>query len=104
MNMRGWAVFVPMVALGACASIGGPGKSSYYDCGPDTRLKVDYIGAGVAQVQVNNDKPIVLSQEKAGSGAKFSSGPYSFWSRGDEATWTTGRMAPIQCRQVAMQR
>lgn len=95
---------IGLLALGACATIGGPGSSNYYDCGQGTRLKVDYLAGGVAQVQVNNDRPIVLTQEKTASGAKFSSNQYVFWSKGDEASWTTGRMAPMQCRAVAVPR
>ena len=104
MRVRIEALFVGAMALSACATIGGPGSSTYYECGQGTRLKVDSLPGGAVQVQMNGDKPIVLPREKSASGAKYSNGQHVFWSKGDEASWTVGRMVPMQCRQVAVPR
>lgn len=88
----------------ACAPVGGPGVSAYYDCGGDTRLKVDSLSGDRIMVQMNNDKPVTLPADKAASGAKYMSATHQFWSKGDEATWTVGRMMPMTCRKVAVPR
>lgn len=88
----------------ACAPVGGPGVSAYYDCGEGTRLKVDSLSGDRIMVQMNDDKPVTLPAEKAASGAKYMSATHQFWSKGDEAMWTVGRMAPMTCRKVAVPR
>ena len=91
-------------ALAACAPVGGPGVSAYYDCGGGTRLKVDYIGNDRVLVQMNNDRPVTIPADKSASGAKYMSPTHQFWSKGDEATWTVGRMVPMTCQKVAVPR
>lgn len=94
-----------LAALAAgCAPVGGPGVSSYYDCGGGTRLKVDNLKGDRIMVQMNNDRPVVLPADKAASGAKYMSATHQFWNKGSEAMWTVGRMAPMTCRQVAVPR
>ena len=40
------------LALGGCTqTVGGPGASSYFDCGNGTRLKVDYLDGDRVMVQ-----------------------------------------------------
>lgn len=90
--------------LAACAPVGGPGVSAYYDCGNGTRLKVDSLSDDMIQVQMNSDAPIRLPAVKAASGAKYMTARHSFWSRGDEAEWIVGRMAPMTCQKVAVPR
>lgn len=92
------------MALSACASIGGPGVSSYYDCGGDRMLKVDSLGDDAVQVQVNQDRPIVLRRTQSASGAQYSNAQYTFWDKGGQATWAVGRMVPMQCSRVAVPR
>ncbi|WP_296721499.1 MliC family protein [Erythrobacter sp.] len=93
------------IALGACnESVGGPGASTYYDCGGGTRLKVDYVDAGSVMVQMNDNAPVTIPAERAASGAKYMSATHQFWSNGNEAMWTVGRMAPMTCTKVALPR
>jgi len=92
------------IALGACAPVGGPGVSSYYDCGDGVRIKVDSLSGDRVMVQMNNDKPVTLPADTSASGAKYMSATHQFWSKGDEAMWTVGRMAPMTCRKVAVPR
>ena len=92
------------VALAACnESVGGPGASSYYDCGNGTRLKVDYVD-GKAMVQMNDNPPVTIPAATSASGAKYMSPTHQFWDKGDEAMWTVGRMAPMTCTKVAVPR
>ncbi len=37
------ALTAATIAAAACAPVGGPGVSTYYDCGNGTRLKVDML-------------------------------------------------------------
>ncbi|MET4131666.1 membrane-bound inhibitor of C-type lysozyme [Porphyrobacter sp. MBR-155] len=97
-------VFAGTIALAGCAPVGGPGVSSYYDCGDGIRLKVDSLSGDRVMVQMNNDKPVTLPADKSASGAKYMSATHQFWSKGDEATWTVGRMVPMTCRKVAVPR
>lgn len=98
------AISLSALALGACSSIGGPGVSSYYDCGGDRMLKVDYLGDDAVQVQAGQDRPIVLRRTPSASGAQYGDARHSFWNKGSQATWTVGRMAPMQCSKVAVPR
>ena len=98
------AIAAGTIALGACAPVGGPGVSAYYDCGNGTRLKVDNLSNDRIMVQMNNDKPVTLPADKSASGAKYMSPTHQFWSKGDEATWTVGRMVPMTCQRVAVPR
>ncbi len=98
------ALSLTALAAGACTSVGGPGVSSYYDCGDSVMLKVDYVGDDMVQVQVNSEKPIPLRRVVSASGAKFGGERHTFWDKGSEASWTVGRMVPMQCRKVAVPR
>ena len=93
------------LALAGCqTNAGGPGASSYYDCGGGTRLKVDYLKGNRVSVQMNDNAPVILPADRAASGAKYMSATHQFWSKGDEATWTVGRMRPMTCQKLAVPR
>jgi membrane-bound inhibitor of C-type lysozyme len=93
------------LALAGCMeAVGGPGASAYYDCGGGTRLKVDHLSGNRVSVQMNDNAPVTIPADRAASGAKYMSPTHQFWSKGDEATWTVGRMAPLSCRKVAVPR
>jgi membrane-bound inhibitor of C-type lysozyme len=92
------------LALAGCAPVGGPGVSTYYDCGNGTRLKVDMLSGDRVMVQMNDNAPVTIPADKAASGAKYMSPTHQFWSKGDEAMWTVGRMATMTCQRVAVPR
>lgn len=104
MKVRIIATIAATAAVAACAPVGGPGVSAYYDCGGGTRLKVDNLSGDRIMVQMNDDKPVTLPADKAALGAKYMSATHQFWSKGDEATWTVGRMMPMTCKKVAVPR
>lgn len=93
------------LALAGCNErVGGPGVSSYYDCGNGTRLKVDTLKGDRVMVQMNDNPPVTIPAVPAASGAKYMSPTHQFWSKGDEATWTVGRMVPMTCTKVMVPR
>lgn len=93
------------LALGGCTqTVGGPGASSYFDCGNGTRLKVDYLDGDRVMVQMNDNAPVTIPADRSASGAKYMSPTHQFWNKGDEAMWTVGRMMPMTCRKVAVPR
>jgi membrane-bound inhibitor of C-type lysozyme len=98
------ALVAGTTVLSACVPVGGPGVSSYYDCGSGTRLKVDYLDGDRVLVQMNNNPPVTLPAERSASGGKYMSPMHQFWTKGDEAIWTVGRAAPMTCKQVVVPR
>lgn len=104
MKKRIFATIAATAALTACAPVGGPGVSAYYDCGGGTRLKVDTLSGDRIMVQMNDNRPVTLPADKAASGAKYMSATHQFWDKGGEAMWTVGRMAPMTCQKVAVPR
>lgn len=97
-------VVVPL-ALAGCASVGGPGVSTYYECERGTRLKVDFVGDR-ALVSVNGGRAQALRQTPAASGAAYENrAGWRLHTKGPEAVWNTAaRSAPESCRQVVVPR
>jgi membrane-bound inhibitor of C-type lysozyme len=93
-----------LVLPGCMQDVGGPGASTYYDCGGGTRLKVDNLKGDRVMVKMNDNEPVILPADPAASGARYMSATHQFWSKGDEAMWTVGRMAPMTCQRVQMVR
>ena len=95
-----------LVMLAGCMTdtVGGPGASAYYECENGTRLKVDTLSGDRVQVQMNDNQPVILPAATSASGARYMSATHQFWSKGDEATWTVGKMMPMTCRKVAVPR
>jgi membrane-bound inhibitor of C-type lysozyme len=99
------ATLAGVLALAGCNErVGGPGASAYYDCGGGTRLKVDTLEGDRVLVQMNDNPPVTIPADKSASGAKYMSPTHQFWSKGDEAIWTVGRMMPMTCKKVAVPR
>jgi membrane-bound inhibitor of C-type lysozyme len=99
------AVGAAALLLSACASIGGPGVSTYYECDRGTRLKVDFVGDD-ALVGVNGGRSQPMRPAPAASGAMYENGAgWRLHTKGNEAMWNTAlRSAPETCRQVMVPR
>lgn len=98
------AVLAALGCVTACAPVGGPGVSTYYECQPPKSLKVDFRN-GMAWVSVDGASAIPLKQEPAASGTSYAGGGYRLRTKGGEAIWTgLTREAPYQCRQVTIPR
>ena len=91
--------------LGGCASVGGPGVSTYFECDRGTRLKVDYVSGG-ALVSVNGGRAQMLRETPAASGTVYENRKgWRLHSKGNEALWNSAaRSAPESCRTVAVPR
>lgn len=92
-----------MLALAGCMATdtAEPAMTAFYDCGDGTRLRVESLSGDRVQVRMNDGEPIILPAVRAASGAKYMTARHEFWSRGDEAMWTVGRMATQTCQKVA---
>lgn len=106
MKLTTIAALAGTMVLAACSTpeAGGPGASSFYDCGNGTRLKVDAVDGEKVMVQMNDNAPVTIPAVPAASGAKYMSPMHQFWDKGDEAMWTVGRMTPMTCKKVAVPR
>lgn len=96
---------VSALCLVSCQSIGGPGVSSYFDCGDGTMLKVTYSNGG-ATVQKDNGLPIFLRSVPSTGASTFENRTGIRLSvSGETATWSERtRQAPLSCRRVAVPR
>jgi hypothetical protein len=96
---------VSALCLVSCTSIGGPGVSSYFDCGDGTMLKVTYSNGG-ATVQKDNGLPAFLrSVPSTGASAFENRAGHRLSVSGETATWSERtREAPLSCRRVAVPR
>ncbi|WP_057882751.1 MliC family protein [Tsuneonella troitsensis] len=84
-------------ALAGCATI-GPVRRVAYVCESGTALDVLYTGE-TARIMATVGKPIVLQQRETGSGFWYESPTHSLRGKGEEVTYTVGRMAPMTCRE-----
>lgn len=84
-----------VATLVGCASI-GPIRNVSYVCDNGTALKVLYTGE-TARITSTSGAPIVLRQKETGSGFWYESPTHSLRGKGDQVTYTVGRMAPTTC-------
>ena len=84
-------------ALAGCATI-GPVRRVVYVCEGGTSLDVLYTGE-TARLMSTTGRPIVLKQRETASGFWYESPTHSLRGKGEEVTYTVGRMAPIKCRE-----
>mgnify|MGYP002784399393 CR=1 FL=1 len=94
-----------LLVLSGCASVGGPGVSTYYECDRGTRLKVDYRDGG-ALVSVNGGRAERLRATPAASGSAYENAAgWRLHEKGGTAVWnTSARTAPESCRTVTLPR
>ena len=84
-------------ALSGCATT-GPVRRVSYVCQSGNALDVLYTGE-TARILATAGKPIVLRQRETGSGFWYESPTHSLRGKGQEVTYTVGRMAPMTCRE-----
>ena len=102
--MRAILSFVALGLVAGCASVGGPGVSTYMECDRGTRLKLDYVNGNTVLVSVNGADAFPLPRTAAASGASYGDAQHSLRTKGREAIWTVGRAMPEACRQVMVPR
>ncbi len=82
----------------ACATDGAAdGLRVTYACdrGPD--LVVVYVRK-TARIESGDGPPLVLPQQRSGSGFAYGTATHTLRGKGDDVTYTIGRMTPLQCR------
>lgn len=104
-TMKVASVGAAALLLSACAAVGGPGVSTYYECDGGTRLKVDFVGDR-ALVSVNGGRAETMRSAPAASGAMYENrAGWRLHTKGNEAMWNTAlRSSPETCRQVMVPR
>lgn len=95
--MKMMAAAVLAATLAGCATI-GPVRQVSYVCDGGSALKVLYTGE-TARVMSTAGSPIVLKQRETASGFWYESPTHSLRGKGEEVTYTVGRMAPMKCRE-----
>jgi membrane-bound inhibitor of C-type lysozyme len=77
-----------------------------YDCGAKGKLSATYVNSGpntLALVPVDG-QTLVFVTVLSGSGARYASGPWIWWTKGSTATLTDERKpnaSPVmQCKQI----
>ena len=94
---------IPLLAalpLAACATTTEPAATERrvsYTCDNGRDLFVVYAG-DVARIEEPDRAPIVLQQERTGSGFSYTSATHTIRGKGDEVTYTIGRMVPATCK------
>lgn len=90
------AVAATTSLLAACASA-GPTPTVTYVCEDRTELAVQF-NPDMARVTLPGGGKVSLPQQIAGSGIWYSTPQYELRGKGDDATWTVGRRAPVNCK------
>lgn len=92
---------VGVLALAACASKepAAPGgeRRVTYSCELGSDITVVY-SPGQARIEGANGGGMVLPQKPSGSGFWYESPTHSLRGKGDEVSYTVGRMVPMTCR------
>lgn len=96
--------FLPLGILAAIALSGcGTGASkipqAHYTCTDGSEFWASFP-QGEALITFQGKEPLVLPQQRSGSGFWYSSGRYELRGKGKQATWTVGRRVPTTCNAV----
>jgi len=78
-------------------------KNVKYTCNRNTTLSINFISTPnesnkrTAIINGFGKQAIILPNKKVTTGFLYSNGKYTLRGEGQHATWTVGRMVPIQC-------
>ncbi len=80
----------PSIEVRTTLALTGPAETSVvrYDCGSASTLAVTYVNVepnAIALIPVDDDTRLFVTTLSA-SGARYVSGPFEWWSKGEEAT------------------
>lgn len=90
------AFLAAFASLAACATTAAPPRVTYA-CSDGSTLSVQFVD-GAALVKPPEGKELRLPQQPVGSGLWYATPKYELRGKGDEATWTVARRAPVNCR------
>ena len=76
-----------------------------YNCARGDTLSISFSSSTskdsaknkIAIINGFNKKPIILKSQPTNIGFLYSNGKYTLKGNGEHATWTVGRMAPMNC-------
>lgn len=88
---------IGLLALAACATTGEPARTVSYRCDRGPALTIEYKG-DTARIISADGRGVTMPQRETGSGFWYQSATHSIRGKGDELTYTIGRMAPMNCR------
>ncbi|MCG2594058.1 MliC family protein [Ramlibacter sp. XY19] len=96
--MRFISLLLPALLLAGCETTLKPGEAKVvYRCEDGLVLRVHY-SERTAKVTLPSKEELVLPLQPTGSGTAYATAQHQLRGKGDEATWTTGRSAPVKCR------
>ncbi|PHR85378.1 MAG: hypothetical protein COA59_03235 [Colwellia sp.] len=78
-------------------------RSVKYTCNRATKLSINFTSKNkenhkhIAIINGYGEQAIILPSKKTTSGFLYSNGKYTLRGKGEQATWTVGRMADFQC-------
>lgn len=78
-------------------------KNVKYTCNRDTQLSVNFTSTHnesdkkIAIINGFGEQAIILPNKTVASGFLYSNGKYVLRGKGEQATWTVGRMADFNC-------
>lgn len=95
------ALTVPALA-GSQAPGHGPVYGPYaYTCEDGSSFSAVFDNAagpdGVVILIFPDGAALTLPRAVSGSGIRYTDGKHEFWGKGDQASWTIGRRAPVSC-------
>jgi membrane-bound inhibitor of C-type lysozyme len=95
--MRAILILCAFAGLSACASMAGGERRVTYACDRGPGLTVVYT-EGAARIVGSGGEDIVLPQRPSGSGFWYETPQHSLRGKGNEVTYTVGRMVPMTCK------
>lgn len=93
---RIFAFLAALTSIAACASTTAPPRVTYA-CSDGSTLSVQFVD-GAALVKLPEGNEVRLAQQPVGSGLWYATPKYELRGKGDEATWSVARRAPVNCR------
>ena len=98
--MRFIPLLLSLLLLAACESGPKPGEAKVvYGCDGGLVLRVHFT-EHVAKVTLPTKEELALPLQPTGSGIAYGTPQHLLRGKGDEATWTVGRAAPVNCKVI----
>lgn len=87
---------IAVASLAAGCATTEPARVVNYSCDRNQQITVEFAG-DTATITSASGAPIVMQRKESASGFWYESPTHSLRGKGDEATYTIGRMAPMSC-------
>ena len=96
-----YRVLTALSLLAACTTGRGTptlsGRQVSYTCDRGPPMTVIFSG-DTARVEGGDGQTVIMQQRESGSGFWYESATHSLRGKGNEATYTIGRMVPLTCK------